>query len=351
MFELTLLGRDLRPLKIIDTYTELVWTERFDRAGDVDVTMPVSKDLFDVLQNGNYLYIPESNKLMLIETIAIRGNSTDGHTINVTGRSLEAILNYRIIWNNTTLDGPLETSIQKLLNDNIIAPVNASRTISNFIYEQSGNAEIEAMTISAQYTGDNLYNVICQICEDYGIGFEVYLNDLDQFVFRLIKGADRTYNQYDRPVVEFSPNFDNLAESNFTLNSLEVRTCALVVGEENNNNRKSKEVIAVEASGLDRKELYIDANDIAQEEGVSDSKYLEFLTQRGAEELAGCQVQQDLDCSLNTNVGPKYGVDYFMGDIVQVQNEYGIQSQCRVVDLIRSVKPSGYYEYPTFELL
>ena len=63
------------------------------------------------------------------------------------------------------------------------------------------------------------------------------------------------------------------------------------------------------------------------------------------------QIRQDFDCSIDTHIGPRFGVDYYIGDIVQVEDDNGIQSQCRVSELIRSVKPSGYYEYPAFTLL
>jgi len=45
----------------------------------------------------------------------------------------------------------------------------------------------------------------------------------------------------------------------------------------------------------------------------------------------------------------KYGEDFFMGDIVQVENEYDVKGTARVIELIRSQDENGYSEYPTFD--
>ena len=57
------------------------------------------------------------------------------------------------------------------------------------------------MKLEAQYTGDNLYDVIQKICEEQGIGFKITLNDEKQFVFELYAGSDRSYDQTENPYV------------------------------------------------------------------------------------------------------------------------------------------------------
>ena len=44
-----------------------------------------------------------------------------------------------------------------------------------------------------------------------------------------------------------------------------------------------------------------------------------------------------------------YGVDFFMGDIVQIANEYGHETKSRIVELITSESEEGVSTYPTFE--
>ena len=43
-----------------------------------------------------------------------------------------------------------------------------------------------------------------------------------------------------------------------------------------------------------------------------------------------------------------YGVDYFLGDIVQIENEYGIQASAQITEIIETENESGYSIIPTF---
>ena len=59
--------------------------------------------------------------------------------------------------------------------------------------ETSVEKAVTEPKITAQFTGDNLYDVISEICRLTGLGFKVTLNDKKQFVFKLYAGADRTF--------------------------------------------------------------------------------------------------------------------------------------------------------------
>ena len=43
-----------------------------------------------------------------------------------------------------------------------------------------------------------------------------------------------------------------------------------------------------------------------------------------------------------------YGQDFFMGDVVQISNEYGINGNARVIEWVRSESETGVEVYPTF---
>lgn len=356
MLDITILDSSLVPTKVLDDYSAFIWNERYNKAGDFELHTSATIEHIQALQPGFFLQIEESNKLMIIEQIEIVSKDLE---LKVTGRSLEALLSYRIIWRSwastsvviETLDGSLETMIQQLLTRNIINPSNAERKIENFIFENSGDPDIEAMTLEAQYTGENLYSVICEICEDREIGFEVYLNDQDQFVFRLYNGIDRSNDQYDRNVVIFSPSFDNLIDSTYRLSAMDYRNVTVVLGPEINGVQTVVTAATSDETGLARREAFFEARDVQQESGMTAQKYKNLLIQRGKEELTAYGLQQDLDCSINPYIAFKYGVDYFLGDIVQIETEFGVPAKCRVVEFIRSMKESGYYEYPVFEIL
>ena len=85
------------------------------------------------------------------------------------------------------------------------------------------------MKLEAQYTGDNLYDVIQKICEEQGIGFKITLNDEKQFVFELYAGSDRSYDQTENPYVIFSPKFENIINSNYIESKASLKTVTLLV--------------------------------------------------------------------------------------------------------------------------
>ena len=118
-----------------------------------------------------------------------------------------------------------------MLNENVISPSDSNRKISNFIFKESTDSAITKLKLEAQYTGDNLYDVIQKICEEQGIGFKITLNDKKQFVFELYAGFDRSYDQTENPYVIFSPKFENIINSNYIESKASLKTVTLVGGE------------------------------------------------------------------------------------------------------------------------
>jgi hypothetical protein len=292
---------------------------------------------------------------MIIEKFDIKSDAVDGNEFIISGRSLESILSRRIVWKQTTINGNLQNGIQKLLNENVIDPIPTNlksyRKISNFIFEKSTDSRITSLTMEAQYTGDNLYDVIQDICDAYNIGFKVTLNDKNQFVFSLYSGDDRSYQQTDNPYVVFSKEFDNITDSEYYESYESYSNVTLIGGEGEGNKRKYTTYSPKQVSELERYELFTDARDISSdnEDGstMSTSDYNKLLSQRGKEKLAECQVIKSFEGDFDFNGQYKYGKDFFLGDIVQIENEYGISSQSRVSEVIQSQDDSGKYMIPT----
>ena len=200
--------------------------------------------------------------------IQITSDTEDGNHVTVTGRSLESILDRRIVWGQKLLSGNLQNGIKTLLNENVISPSDSNRKIPNFIFKESIDPAITKLKLEAQYTGDNLYDVIQKICEEQGIGFKITLNDEKQFVFELYAGSDRSYDQTENPYVIFSPKFENIINSNYIESKASLKTVTLVGGEGEGAGRRYTTVGG--GSGLNRRELFTDARDISSNVGSDD---------------------------------------------------------------------------------
>lgn len=260
---LLVLDKNLKVVAILDSYNSLIWTDRFQEAGDFEICRPMERSILDYLKKDYYLWRKDSEHVMIIEKILIESDAEDGDRLTVTGRSLESILDRRVIWGLKSLSGSFQDAVEELLNDCIISPSKPERKIDNFIFEKSTDPAITQLKIEVQYTGDNLYDVIVALCKERGIGFKITLNSLNQFVFKLYAGADRSYGQFENPYVIFSPNFDNIIDSNYLEEKSSLKNVTLVGGEGEGAERRYTAV--GNTSGLERRELFTDARDVSSD--------------------------------------------------------------------------------------
>lgn len=349
--DLTILDTNLEAISIVDTYESFIWTDRYHEYGDFELYTSISDYILSNARQDYYIQNRDSEHVMIIEKLLINSDTENGNHITVTGRSLESILNRRIIWGQKTLSGNLQNGIKELLDDCIINPSDVDRKIDNFTFEYSDDPAVTELTIQAQYTGDNLYDVIQKICSEYDIGFKVTLNDNKQFVFKLYAGADRSYDQVVNPYVIFSHNFDNIINSNYIESKSALKNVALVGGEGEGSYRKYTTVGA--GIGINRRELFVDARDMSSDVGdgisLANDEYYAQLQQRGKEKLAENTDITSFEGQVETTLMFKYGEDFFNGDIVQIADEYGHETRARILEIVISENEEGSSVYPTFK--
>lgn len=350
--ELFVLNADFESIAVIDTYESMIWTDRYNAYGDFEIYFAMDESLLEYIKEDYYLWLKDSEHSMIIEDIKIDADTEEGNRLIVTGRSLESILERRIIWGQRIFSGNLQNAIQTMLNENIISPSVADRKIANFIFVPSTDSKITSLTIDNQYTGDDLYTVIKGLCEENNIGFKIVLTDDNQFAFSLYAGADRSYDQTENPYVVFSPNFENIINSNYFSSKAGYRNVTLVAGEGEGASRKTTAVGS--ASGLDRRELFTDARDISSdtEDGtLSDAEYIAQLRTKGLKNLADHMITTAFEGEVEVTRLFKYGEDFFIGDIVQIANEYGNENSAYISELIISNSDEGLSIYPTFKTI
>ena len=346
---------NFKMVSVLDVFISFIWTDRYYEYGDFELYTRVSTDILSKIQSEYYLLNKESEHLMIVENIEIETDLEDGHTVKITGRSLESILDRRIVWSSTIISGSIQDCIKKLLNDSIISPSISERKIDNFIFDTSNNSKITNTIIEeTEYNGDNLYEIISGLCSANDIGFKVVLNKSNQFVFSLYVGEDRSYEQTKNPYVTFSPEFDNLINSNYVESIQDYKNVTLVAGEKDDNDIP-KTASTGNVSGLSRRELYTEATDINQKQEddttLTDEEYKNLLIQRGNEALLEHKISVTFDGEFDATQMYTYNKDFFMGDVVQVANEYGIESKARIIEFIQSQDTNGYSMYPTFSIM
>lgn len=341
---------DFKSVTILDSFESIVWADRYRACGDFELYTAVNTDILSKIRKNYYVTNGNSEHVMIIEQLLITSDVEEGNKIAITGRSLESILDRRIVWGLKNLNGNLQEAIKTLLNECIINPTDVNRKIDNFIFEYSDDSYIKDLTIEAQYTGDDLYDIIVAICEERDIGFKITLNQDNQFVFKLYRGVDRSYNQSQNSYVVFAPEFENIINSSYLTANQELKNVTLIGGEGEGTERKYTYV--GDAKGLDRRELFTDARDISSNIGdvsLSTDEYIALLQQRGNEKLAEKVDKVAFEGEVETTLMFKYGIDYFLGDTVTIRNEYRIEAAPQIIEIVESLDESGYSIIPTFK--
>lgn len=372
--DVLILDEQFNTVAVIDDYLSMIWTDRFDKAGDFELYMTMRDGLLDEIQNGFYVSIEYSDRLMIVDKTVVKTDAEDGNTVTFTGHSLEFLLDRRVIWGSKTYKGKLEDCIETILNQCLIDPEIPERKVDNFVFDRSGEEKIEAMTMAnnakdepdekaeEQYNGESLYSLMCTKCDDKKIGFKVLKDASGVFHFQLYSGVDRSYEQNERPYIVISPEFDNLINSNYAYSTENYRTIALVGG----TNNKDEERVFVAAgaegfTGFDRREVFFSNFDIARTTEMVDDgtgyTYIKKLTEeeyrtqldiKGKEALDKLKQETAFEGSIDATNMYQYGVDYNLGDIVQIENEYGQGCPVRVYEMVFSMDENGLEIYPTF---
>lgn len=256
--------------RIIDVYSSFIWNEYYVGYGDFQLKWPMDASALNYIQEGWYIAIDQSDKLMIIERIAIETDVQNGNYAVIEGRSLESILLRRFIRDATVISGDFQTGIMRLVNANARTADASNRQIPRLAVNLSEDPAITSLEMEAEYSpGDNLYDAICGLCEYQRVGFRIVPNyDDTSFTFELYSGADRSYKQNVNAWVVFSSKYENLKSSNMAIDTRELKNAAIVDNTytyKNENTGKSEEhtitvEINPEVSGLERREVYMTCN-------------------------------------------------------------------------------------------
>lgn len=350
---LTLLNDDFEAISILEKFKSLLWVDKYWTHGDLTIQVTPSDDLLAQIEGATYARLAESDRLMIIEDLIIDHDRDGSGKMEVKGRSLESILDRRIVWEPTFVDGFMQDGIEAMLNDNLISPTDTARQIPNFVFLASTDPLITGLSINTQFRGETLLAAISAMCRAKQVGFKVVLNSNNEFEFSLYAGVDRSYNQNEEQFVVFSNKFDNLNKTSYVQTSKFQKTVILVGGEQGVGNARTTtivEAIGGSLSGLNRKETYLEPpiqRNLGNGQILSEEDYILQLQGRGTEDLAQKVFVTAFDGEID-QVQFALGVDFFLGDIVQLEDSYGHGAMSRVTEIAYSHDSSGESIFPSF---
>jgi hypothetical protein len=313
-------NKELEQLGVIDNYESLIWKRKSSELGSFELHCDFNEDTKYLIKEGNIICKSDNlTECAYIKDIYIDRDSND--MIKATGYFILGYISQRIVWNTLNINDTVENAIYKLVDSNCIN-TNENRKIP-FLKVSNSKGYNEKISIQVSYK--NVLEKIESICLENDLNIRI-LTDLinKQHTFEVYKGIDRTVNQSENSICIFSKEFGNILQQSYTLESNNLKNTALVGGEGEGLDRVLI-TIGDDFSGLDRYEIFIDADDIRTENDdgiISYDEYIKQVRQRGLERLSECQKISTFTSEINaTDSNLEYRKDFDLGDIVTCINK------------------------------
>lgn len=269
--ELYILSPRYDVVGMIDEAESVLWQKRYNDAGQCEIYVPCSTEMFSLLSHGNYVFRYDDDMFCKIETPEIETDVENGDYIISTANDIsKVILSGRIVRWNIVYSGTVLEFLEKLVTDNVINPVQAQRRISNFtLYQMSAEERAEfTEKINVSAFTDDLYGLIQTTCKTFGYGFRVFYNiETQKLVFRVFKGKNKA-SESGSKYVEFSPTFSNILSSHYKEDESNYKNVVYVGYKSADKDDENIYLLSVydgmddglpEPQGEARKEVYIDA--------------------------------------------------------------------------------------------
>lgn len=327
---LYLLDNNFNRIAVIDSYVSLLWVKRYWEVGDFELYVTANTNV--EYKKGYYVQkASDNNTLMKIDTIKLTEDMENGDYLTISGKSFENILASRIIWYKTRVSGNAEAVLYSLF-------------MSNFRYSENANRNISALSVAAlkgltgtmtsEYNGEEFLEVVQSVCKEKGFGFR-----FNHFEFEIYQGADKSYGS-NNPLVIFSPDFGNIASTNYTQDrSAHKNTCLAYSESSQSGYGRLLVTSGGENTGMNRFETF---NDCGTEEDTS-------LMLAAAENMLA--EDKEMNIFEGEIISQLATAEYDLGDIIQLSDNYGNEAKARITEIIESDSAEGYSIIPTFEVI
>jgi hypothetical protein len=370
--ELYTLTRGFLPKDVIDRFSSAIWTERYYGDSEVQLNVPASPAMIQALAPGTFLALDSSDEVMMLETHAI-----DKGELKVTGISLLQWLNNRFIrttakhedkyWNISGWAAGV--TLYVIVYYTCIDPGYYSIGITDpnsfkipglqlKSYDTSG----PTITVAVPY--GPVYDALKAVATTYQVGMTITLESVTDtsFVlgFRTYKGLDRTSNQSQNPIIRFSPVMDSFTDIKELQSMAAFKTRVYSFAPSNPDNLATglppgfASVMnpGTPSTGFDMRALMVFADDITTDlVGGSVPVLQSLLNQRASQALQDHTFAKLVDGQIVPGVQFKYGDDYNLGDIIEVQGYSGITQTARITEYIHAQDSAGEKAYPTVTMI
>lgn len=388
--ELFVLNNKFQRVQPVDRPNSAIWTERYGTAGDVTLMCPLTQYYVDLIVEGTFLALKGSKEVMLLDSVLIENGQ-----LKATGNTLDKFLENRIIRNVVdeatgtrwygsgglavqTPEVQINQAVARLLvaggnmTDGSIGVDGARQVITNLSIDSSGNNSGLDLDPLAWPEG-MMYDVFAQFASTYKVGFRLYLDwakpdGTYSLKFNAYSGVDRTSDQTIRPLVRFSPDLESLSGVSKLTSIAGYKNVAYVfpptslteASADGTGNPALPATAGIayatpeaETSiDFDRRTIMETASDITYDSvGGSADTLLKVLNQKAKDLLANNNFVKVVDGEVIPQSKYQFGTDYWLGDIIELDDGFGTLGKARITEFIRSQDKDGERAYPSLTTL
>lgn len=355
--------------KAIDEYMSLVWTERYSKNGDMRLDLPATPERSTILAEGKLLGLLQSDEPMLIET-----QSVENGIMTVVGQTIDTFFNQREIWIDTdpevetwnlrgTPGAILATIVQQMLVAGTVddGGLGIGGSINAIPFLVVGDIDETGDVISEQVPIGPIYDAMAPLAETHKLGMRVYLSRSDplgyELTFTVYKGVDRTSGQLENNLVQFSPALDSMTNIKELRSLSEYKTVAYVFPP---SWAVSAPGIAyapgtdATTTGFERRLIIDRATDISADQVdpvVPGVTLASLLNQKAKDLLANNNFTKVVDGEVVPQSQYQYGLDYKLGDLVELKGQDNTIQKAQITEFIRSKDATGERAYPTVSVI
>jgi hypothetical protein len=353
------------PAKMVEQYDSLIWTERFNTVSEFQIKTGLVEEFMDLLPEGTWLSLRESTEPMVVETHQIERKKNSPAVLTIQGRGMESLLDRRQALSSLTpgstsdwavvaktpsdvayyimkkicVDGMLDS--RDIFEPSIVQfPTPADYLTStgpnrNFLVPR-GNLLSQVLTLlQTEAKADPSTTPATPAVVQHGIRGRRPAS-AGAMAIELYTGTDRT------ATIRFDANRRLLNDGTYLFSKVGSATDAYVLGPSLTYNMSKS---TSPASGINRRVILVDATSSTITDGSA-------LQAQGNTSLAEAHETAIFDGSINEDINPyTFGVDYFLGDIVNLIGDYGLSERARVTEFIRAKDATGIKRYPTLVTL
>lgn len=349
--------------RILNGFKSKMWIERYLDAGEFTLVAPLGSGIAIDIPPGTFISHTDTSQIMVVENQEMKVERNKEPDVIITGRSLEVLLEQRVIGTTRTAPTPaggankdftmLPGTPWAKLRDLILAHTQSLTNVNDelpWIYASTKVAAVTPIVTDQTYKVGNLYQRVRETLTAYGMaiasirpgpliapGTTAGASNLDVYGY-----TDRTAD------VVFAYDLGEVDRAEYLWSNKNLKNTAIVLG------KWVMVRVDVGPTQEDRRMIYVDGTSIddaytTTPAGGTLTQIQAEMTKRGQEAIDSHNEMVLSKAEASSRITRlRYRIDYNLGDIVTVTGDFGTESHRLVTEYVEIEDENGFSGQPTF---